>query len=151
MGGNVSAILLPAARASQFADRLWEHTCLEAFVADAQGGYYELNFSPSTQWAIYQFSGYRNDMSRVEVTQPPQCRMHSGDTSISVDVLVELAGIPALCPQAPWKLALCAVIEELDGTRSYWALAHPSGRPDFHHPGSFVFELPPPPSSQGQQ
>ena len=31
-------------------------------------------------------------------------------------------------------LGLSAILEEEDGTISYWALAHPPGRPDFHHP-----------------
>lgn len=38
--------------------------------------------------------------------------------------------------------AITAVIEETDGTKSYWALAHPAGKPDFHHPDGFVLELP---------
>ena len=33
------------------------------------------------------------------------------------------------------------VIEELDGTKSYWALAHPPGKPDFHHPDCFALTL----------
>jgi hypothetical protein len=39
-------------------------------------------------------------------------------------------------------LALAAVLEDRDGRLSYWALEHPSERPDFHHPNSFVLELP---------
>ena len=35
-----------------------------------------------------------------------------------------------------------AVIEEKDGTKSYWALAHPSPEPDFHNPGCFAARLP---------
>jgi hypothetical protein len=36
-------------------------------------------------------------------------------------------------------LGLSAVLEEQDGTKSYWALAHPpGGKPDFHHPDCFV-------------
>jgi hypothetical protein len=36
------------------------HTCFEAFVAPAGiNGYYEFNFSPSTDWAVYRFSAYR--------------------------------------------------------------------------------------------
>ena len=31
-------------------------------------------------------------------------------------------------------LALSAVIEAIDGAKTYWALAHPSDKPDFHHP-----------------
>jgi len=40
--------------------------------------------------------------------------------------------------------AITAVIEEADGTKSYWALAHPAEKPDFHHPDGFVLELPGP-------
>ncbi len=39
-------------------------------------------------------------------------------------------------------LALSAVIEERDGTKSYWALAHAPGAPDFHHADCFTLELP---------
>lgn len=39
------------------------------------------------------------------------------------------------------RLGLSAVVEENDGTKSYWALAHPGRRPDFHHAESFVLEL----------
>ena len=35
-------------------------------------------------------------------------------------------------------------IEEASGRISYWALKHPPGRPDFHHPDGFALELPPP-------
>ena len=41
----------------------------------------------------------------------------------------------------PWRAALSAVIEEASGTKSYWALAHPPGKPDFHHSDAFVLDL----------
>ena len=40
-----------------------------------------------------------------------------------------------------WLGAVSAVIEETDGTRSFWSLAHPPGKPDFHHRDSFALEL----------
>jgi hypothetical protein len=40
-----------------------------------------------------------------------------------------------------WRLGLSAIIEEASGQRSYWALAHPPGKPDFHHPDSFALEV----------
>ena len=43
---------------------------------------------------------------------------------------------------ATGPIGLCAVIERWDGAISYWALAHPSDKPDFHHPESFALELP---------
>ena len=43
-----------------------------------------------------------------------------------------------------WRLGLTAVVEETGGRISYWALAHPAGRPDFHRADCFVLELPAP-------
>ncbi len=40
-----------------------------------------------------------------------------------------------------FRVGLSAVIEEVAGHRSYWALAHPCGKADFHHSDSFVLEL----------
>ena len=36
---------------------------------------------------------------------------------------------------------LAAVIRGVDGAIGYWALAHPSDKPDFHHPDSFALDL----------
>jgi hypothetical protein len=38
-------------------------------------------------------------------------------------------------------IALSAVIETRDGAKSYWALAHPPGKPDFHHADCFIGQL----------
>ena len=39
------------------------------------------------------------------------------------------------------RFGLAAVIEETNGRRSYWALAHPPGKPDFHHADGFALEV----------
>src|SRR5262249_24055925 len=59
--GDVERLKVPAPAAPRRADKLWQHTCFEAFLAeeDTALGYREFNFAPSTEWAIYQFSGYR--------------------------------------------------------------------------------------------
>ena len=46
-------------------------------------------------------------------------------------------------PCAAGKIAvgISAVMEEQDGTNSYWALRHPPGKPDFHHREAFALEL----------
>jgi hypothetical protein len=43
---------------------------------------------------------------------------------------------------APLQLALTAVIEETNGRKSYWALAHAPGNPDFHDIAGFTLDLP---------
>jgi hypothetical protein len=41
-----------------------------------------------------------------------------------------------------WRLGLSAVLEEKDGTKSYWALAHPNpDKPDFHLADCFTAKL----------
>src|SRR5205807_335271 len=63
LNGRIGGLRLPAAAASTRGDELWRHTCFEAFVrASSHAAYYEFNFSPSTQWAAYAFSSYRNGM-----------------------------------------------------------------------------------------
>ena len=47
--GRLADLALPAPAASARADRLWEHSCFEAFLGDEWGeAYAELNVSPST-------------------------------------------------------------------------------------------------------
>ena len=50
-----------------------------------------------------------------------------------------LLDLPA---QAPWQLNLTTIVEEANGRKSYWALAHPPGKADFHHDDGFVLSLP---------
>src|SRR5215469_6591442 len=58
--GDLGRIRLPAPRAPRIASDLWRHTCFEAFIAvEGQPAYHEFNFSPSGEWAVFAFSGYR--------------------------------------------------------------------------------------------
>jgi hypothetical protein len=136
-------IRVPPAQSPGHADGLWRHTCFEAFVAAADvPGYYEINFSPSRQWAVYRFDAYRKGMSPVSVTPPPEIVVRQFDDRLELDATVRLPDL--IDPQAPrtLKLALTAVVEDDSGTLSYWALKHAPGKPDFHHSEGFVLELP---------
>lgn len=137
LAGPIDHLRIPPPIAPARRDGLWQHTCFEAFIALADGGYAEFNFSPSTEWAAYRFAGYREGMSNSR-TEAPSIRVKKSDHSF--DLAAEIAA-----PLNPVRLGLCAVIEEADGTKSYWALRHPPGdRPDFHHPDCFAIELPSP-------
>lgn len=118
------------------ADGLWRTTCFELFLRfDDDERYVEFNFSPSTRWAAYAFDGYRDGMKPLDVTPPPIERTPTG-----IVATVDLGDLP----RGEHRMALTAVIEEIDGTQSYWSLAHPPGAPDFHHPACFVARLPAP-------
>lgn len=136
-------VRLPPVTSPERADGLWRHTCFEAFVQRPMDtAYYEFNFSPSTQWAAYGFDGYRNGMSLLSGFNEPRIKTELSDGSFEMEVILELGRVLDLLPDSVWRIGLSAVIEDARGGLSYWALAHPPGKPDFHHSGCFVMELP---------
>src|SRR5262249_3035218 len=128
--GEIARLVLPEVASPERTDELWKHTCFEAFVR-REGGYREFNFSPSTEWAAYDFDGYRVGMRNADVLAPRIEGRH-GHEHYELFVAFDLPG------DAPWRVALTAVLEETDGTKSYWALKHPPGKPDFHHADGFA-------------
>jgi hypothetical protein len=140
--GMVSDILLPPPLAGTRGDQLWQHTCFEAFVRVAPDAeYYEFNFAPSTQWAAYRFSGYRSGRRVADEIDAPRIEMQSVPGSCTLRASLNLGSLPALARQASWQIGLSAVIEDMTGGLSYWALAHPPGKPDFHHADCFAHEF----------
>ena len=140
--GRIGALRVPPSAISSRADELWRHTCFEAFVRPPTGeAYLELNLAPSTAWAAYRLAGYRAPLAPATDVAPPSLEVGLDKGQLMVAAAVTLASLPA---HEPWRVGLSAVIEESDGRLSYWALAHPAGRPDFHHPDCFALELPAP-------
>lgn len=138
--GETGALRLPPQTAPARSDGLWRHTCFEAFLR-AGDAYCEFNFAPSTQWAAYRFDGYRDGMRAIDEIAAPQIAVESSAASFELRAYLDPNGVPELPRGARWQLGLSAVIEEKDGGKSYWALAHPAGRPDFHHSDGFALEL----------
>jgi len=140
--GDIAGVTVPPpGRYAERRDGLWQTTCFEAFARAGDDRYVELNLSPSTAWAAYTFDSYRSEPKLPVVDAPPI------DVDLEADLLhltaaVDLSGIDLLEGRDAWMINLTAVIEETDGTKSYWALNHPPGKPDFHHPDCFALELP---------
>jgi hypothetical protein len=123
------------------ADKLWEHTCFEAFLrVPGEATYVELNFSTSGAWAAYAFSGYREGMRPLPDVSP-QIRVERGPSELLVDVTLNLLTLNERRSTLPLQLALSAVIEDVHGHRSFWAAHHAAPQPNFHHPDTFVVEL----------
>jgi hypothetical protein len=141
LSGNITALSIPAPAAALRTDELWRHTCCELFVTTSQADWYcEFNFSPSSAWAAYRFDGYRSGMQPLELLTPA-ITIEASAAQLLVTVRLALGSIPALQAARELRCALAAVTEEHAGARSFWALAHPSAQPDFHHPGSFALQL----------
>jgi len=136
--GDISKLRVPQLSGQPGrADELWRHTCFEAFVRDAGEAYREFNLSPSRMWAAYEFDGYRTG-GRVAAGAAPEI------ASVEMDDadLMLLAHVRPGVPVRGARVALSTVIEDASGTMSYWALAHPAKKPDFHHPDSFTVVVP---------
>jgi hypothetical protein len=137
--GDTSDILLPEKTEMEFRGELWRHTCFEVFIMPREGPHYgEVNLSPSTEWAAYRFDNYREGMRRAAI-EPAKIVSTSSSNRFELSAAIQ---IPEWA-EYDWRLNLSAVIEETGGRKSYWALAHPEGPPDFHNADCFVAHLPP--------
>jgi hypothetical protein len=63
----------------------------------------------------------------------PRIELRSSVESYTLQAALEFDGL-----SLPWRLGLAAVLEETNGHKSYWALAHPPGKADFHHSDCFT-------------
>lgn len=119
-------------------DGLWQTTCFEAFVRVGESeSYLEFNFAPSSEWAAYHFTGYRQGMAELCI-QTPEIGLDASETHFALEADIRL---PPDFRGTPLAVAICAVIEETGGTKSYWALRHPAGDPDFHDRACFTLQL----------
>lgn len=103
--------------------------------------YHEFNFSPSGKWAAYAFAKYREGTPLADEALNPRIVARSGAGRFELGVSIPLDRLSAMHPRGRLAIALSAVIEEEQGMLSYWALGHPPGKPDFHHPDAFALDL----------
>ena len=139
--GDLPRLRIPSPMTPSRVDRLWKHTCFEAFVqVKGQSAYYEFNLSPSGKWAAYVFRGYRDSGPIENDDLDPKIVVRKEFEMLELSAVIRLNRLRQM-PGATLRLGLCAVIEESDGRLSYWALNHPGGKPDFHHPDSFALDI----------
>jgi hypothetical protein len=132
--GDVQRLRIPAPAPSVRTDGLWRHTCFEAFV-NPRGAerYYELNFAPSSAWAAYSFDSYRLGMQPVTMPKPPAIQCNTSGDLLTLETTVNLKSL-----RFDSAIGLSAVIEDLDGGISHWALAHHKLKADFHDAASWT-------------
>ncbi|HEY7799082.1 MAG TPA: DOMON-like domain-containing protein [Hyphomonadaceae bacterium] len=140
--GDIAGVVIPPSTVSKRRDELWKHTCFEVFLRRPSGSSYaEFNFSPSTEYAGYGFTRYREGMIGALGTTP-EVSSSSSPTRLELRASIWMGRLGEIDPEGELRLGVSAIIEEADGSKSYWALAHPQGKPDFHHADSFVLALP---------
>lgn len=142
LDADLGRLRIPPARTSCLTHGLWEHTCFEVFIALSNGpAYHELNFAPSSEWALYAFQSYREIAPLPDEMVAPEMNVRRLAGRLELDAVVRLDSLSAFHAITPLRLALSAVIEDSSGSLSYWALRHPPGKPDFHHPDAFALTV----------
>ena len=139
--GDIGRLRLPEPDGPARQDNLWHHTCFEVFIAPGTSpAYREFNLAPSTRWAAYRFTGFREGMANLDQPHPPVIANNRRPDHVELQATMS----PYLSATETWRLAVTTVVEEMSGTKSFWSLHHPAERPEFHHPGGFVLTLPAP-------
>lgn len=140
--GDVGRLCLPPAGTARRRDGLWHHSCFEAFLRpDASDSYHEFNFAPCGDWAAYRFEARRAQRSLPEFCTPPSTQISRLAESYELTAEVPIGAVPELACAGALHAALTAVIETTAGERSYWAMAHGGGEPDFHDPATFLLRV----------
>jgi hypothetical protein len=142
ISGRLDQILWPARTSPERRDKLWQHTCFELFMRSKRASSYcELNFSPSTCWAAYEFDDYRAGMTNLACATPPSIDVERKPGCVALRTALDLDALTNHAQDEP-RVALAAVIEDREHRKSYWALTHLAAAPDFHHPDAFTLAIP---------
>ncbi len=142
MTGALDRVSVPAPVAPGIADGLWRRTCFEAFIScDGAEAYHELNLSPSSAWAVLAFATYREGGLVDDGALAPRTRIHRGTEELRLEAVVPLARLDPSYVRGPVRVGLSAVVEDVGGACSYWALAHAAGVPDFHCSAGWTLRL----------
>ncbi len=110
--GAVERLRIPEDQSAIRADELWQHTCFELFIgAQNDAEYYEFNFSPSGEWAAYEFRNYR-DGGPIHVDGlDPKIAVQRSAEALELSAKVRLNRLPGIQPDVYLCIGLSAVIE----------------------------------------
>lgn len=123
--GDINSIKLPDLTLPKRRDFLWKTTCFEIFwQKEGETAYKEFNISPSLEWACYEFETFRKNSK-------------DGLASVAIDRSSKQSELEISCLissplSTPARVALNAIVEDLDSNIQFWALAFPPGKAEFH-------------------
>ncbi len=120
-------------------DNLWKTTCCEVFLgAKGKCEYIEFNFCPSSRWAAYHFSDYRENSTDLPIITTPEIHLDMSNSHFALEATVQL---PPEWQHKAFDAGITVVAEEPDGIISYWALDHQKTDPEFHDRSCFTLNL----------
>jgi hypothetical protein len=118
---------------------LWQNTCFELFIGIKNSErYWEFNLSPSGDWNVYRFEGYRQGMQEeIAFNNLLFCVDKSDICTLTLDVDLD----KIISTNQGIEVAITTVLKQKNSLVTYWALAHKGTKPDFHLRDSFVIEF----------
>lgn len=124
-------------------DGLWQHTCLEWFIARrGEAAYWEFNLAPNGDWNVYTLADYRQGL-RADPHYGALPLLTFSDEQGGNDFRVRAPLPAALAAAQPGalELAVTTVVEQRNGALSYWALHHGGAEADFHRRDGFRLRI----------
>jgi hypothetical protein len=105
---------------------IWKSSCLELFLSTGDTSYDEFNISLDGRVESYSFFNYRE----LEEKAKTLCTINKTETT-ATSILLEISVVKLSSDKVIGNLS--AIIEEVNGEKSYWSLQHSSEKPDFHN------------------
>jgi len=141
LAGNINVLQLPEITPTPSrTDKLWENTCFEVFVAEPRDpNYWEYNISPSHNWAVFHFTGYRSAKSDELTVDKIIVNSHSiSPNQYQIQTILPL---PQALHNKNLQVGVSTILRDRQDTIYYYALTHLSQNPDFHDRNCFTLLL----------
>lgn len=139
--GDLSEIAIaPPSNTPTRKNELWEDTCFEFFLGIQDSTcYWEFNLSPSGDWNVYSFDGYRQGMREEATFATLPFSVQQSEECCAIALDIDLDKIVSI--EQKIEIAITTVIKKNDDEVSYWAVTHKGKEADFHLRESFAIEL----------
>jgi hypothetical protein len=139
--GNLDNLVIPEPEnTTTRKHELWEETCLEFFLGvENSPNYWEFNLSPAGNWNIYRFEDYRSRMEEEMAYTSLPFNVKKQADSLLLKLEFDLTKI--VPEDKSLEIAISAVVKQIDGEITYWALTHCGDRADFHRRDNFIVKL----------
>jgi hypothetical protein len=80
-------------------------------------------------------------MADATIGAAPVIKTVADAAGLRLQADIDLSMLPSDFANSALTLALSCVVEGRDGSKSFWALNHPSEKPDFHHDDCFQLQI----------